>query len=261
MTVELELRDLTLSFGDLVALNKLSFKVRKGEIFALVGPNGAGKTAALNCINGVYRPDSGEIIFDGRNIAGAPLHKMAELGIGRAFQHVELFPHMNVLDNLLVGRHAKMKAGVWSGGCYFGSARAEERRHRERIEEIIDFFELNPYREHAAGNLPYGMQKLVGVARALAMQARVLLLDEPSTGLVREEKENLARFFLRMKHELNLTIIWVEHDMQMVRDLADHMLVMNYGVEIATGTPAKVGRNKKVREAYLGREGAAVFSV
>jgi branched-chain amino acid transport system ATP-binding protein len=259
MTIELEVRDLRLSFGELVALNKLSFKARRGEIFALVGPNGAGKTAALNCINGVYKPDSGEVIFDGRNISGAPLHKMAQLGIGRSFQHVELFPHMNVMDNLLVGRHAKMKAGVVTGGLYFGPARGEERRHREWVEEVIDFFELNPYREHAAGNLPYGVQKLVGVARALAMQARVLLLDEPSTGLVREEKENLARFFLRMKHELKLTIIWVEHDMQMVRDLADQMLVMNYGVEIATGTPAKVGRNKKVHEAYLGREGAVSF--
>jgi len=248
----LALDRILLRFGGLIALDNVSFAVEEGEIFAIVGPNGAGKTAALNCVNGVYRPQSGRILLAGADITHDPLSRMAGLGIGRAFQHVELFAHMSVLDNLLLGRHAKMRTGILDGGLYFGRARREEAEHRARVEEVIDFFELYHWRDQPAGALPYGIQKLVGVARALAMEPRLLLLDEPSTGLVREEKENLARFLLRIKYDLEVTMIWVEHDMQLVGDLADRMLVLNYGTEIASGTPGEIRENPEVIAAYLG---------
>lgn len=254
--VLLEVRNMSLRFGDLIAIDNLDLTIDKGQILALVGPNGAGKTAALNCINGVYRPQSGEILLESKNITTTPLHQIAANGIGRSFQHVELFPHMNVLDNLLLGRHRKMRTGIIDGGLYFGWARREENRHRATVEEVIDFFELSRYRDHAAGTLPYGIQKLVGVARALAMEPKILLLDEPSTGLVREEKENLARFLMRIKYDLGLTILWVEHDMQLVGDLADYMVVLNYGVKIAEGSPSEVRRNEEVIKAYLGSNAA-----
>ncbi|NIR32747.1 MAG: ABC transporter ATP-binding protein [Gammaproteobacteria bacterium] len=254
----LEVRELTLRFGGLTAIDDVTFAVREGEIFAIVGPNGAGKTAALNCINGIYRPTSGTIEFGSRTIDRLPLHRVAQSGIGRAFQHVELFPHMTVLQNLLLGRHTRMCSSIFHGGIYLGRAKTEEIEHRRRAEEIIDFFELYRYRDRPAGSLPYGVQKLVGVARALATEPTLLLLDEPSTGLVREEKENLARFLLRIKHDLGVTMIWVEHDMQFVADLADRMLVLNYGVAIAEGVPDEVRKAPEVIKAYLGKQAQAV---
>ena len=250
----LDIQDVRLRFGGVNALNGVGFKANDGELVAIVGPNGAGKTALLNCINGVYRPTSGHIILDGHDLITVPVDKIALARVGRAFQHAELFPHMTVTENLLVGRHLIMRAGIFSGAFYFGRARREEMEQRNRIEHIIDFFELYRYRDLPAGDLPYGAQKLVGVARALALDPKLLLLDEPSTGLMREEKENFARYLLRIRHELRLTVLWVEHDMQLVTDLADRIVVLNYGEVIADGTADAVRKMPKVIEAYLGAE-------
>jgi branched-chain amino acid transport system ATP-binding protein len=252
--VSVQIREVTLRFGGLIALDGISFSANDGELCAIVGPNGAGKTALLNCINGVYRPTAGSIVVDGKDVTTIPVHKIALARVGRAFQHAELFPHMSVTENLLVGRHLLMRTGIFSGGFYFGRARQEETEQRRIVEEIIDFFELYRYRDVVVANLPYGVQKLVGVARALALQPKLLLLDEPSTGLMREEKENFARFLLRIRHELALTILWVEHDMQMVSDLADRIIVLNSGEVIAQGPPDVVRRNPRVVEAYLGAD-------
>jgi branched-chain amino acid transport system ATP-binding protein len=250
----LDIQDVRLRFGGVTALNGVGFKANDGELVAIVGPNGAGKTALLNCINGVYRPTSGHIMLDGRDLTTVPVDKIALARVGRAFQHAELFPHMTVSENLLVGRHLLMHAGIFSGAFYFGRARREEMEERNTIEHIIDFFELYRYRDMPAGDLPYGVQKLVGVARALALDPKLLLLDEPSTGLMREEKENFARYLLRIRHELHLTVLWVEHDMQLVADLADRIVVLNYGEVIADGVPEVVRKMPKVVEAYLGAE-------
>lgn len=248
----LEIADISLHFGGITAIDKVSLKADPSELLAIVGPNGAGKTAMLNCINGIYRPNAGTISLDGASILGKPLHRMASLGVCRAFQHAELFPHLTVTENLLIGMHGVFRAAAMSVGMFLPGTRREENAQRCRAEEIIDFFELYRYRNEQVGALPYGVQKMVGVARALMSRPKLLLLDEPCTGLIREEREDLARFLLRIRHEFAPTIVWVEHDMQMVSDLADRVLVMNYGAKVAQGDPASIRRDPAVIAAYIG---------
>jgi branched-chain amino acid transport system ATP-binding protein len=249
---ELELTHLRLSFGGLTVLDDVSLRVEAGELLCLIGPNGAGKTSALNCISGVYRP-RGEIRFRGTDILGRAPHDIAALGIARTFQHGELFPHMSVLDNLLTGRHARIRANPFAEMLFLPSVRREEVRHREAVERIIAAVELERHRHAPVAGLPFGIQKIVGLARALALEPTVMLLDEPSAGLNRDEREDLARFILRIKHEHNVTMIWIEHDMQMVADLADRIHVLDYGRTIADGPPDAVLKDARVRAAYLGR--------
>jgi branched-chain amino acid transport system ATP-binding protein len=249
---ELRVESISLAFGGLQVLHGVSFAPRPGELFALVGPNGAGKTSVLNCICGLYRPARGAIRLDGKLISGERPHRIARLGIARTFQHGELFPDMTVVENLLVARHGRFRSTLLGEALFLPGVRAEEAQHRRRIEEVLEFVELERYRHTPVGSLPFGMQKVVGFARALALEPEVLLLDEPSAGLNREEREDLARFILRIRHELGKTMIWVEHDMQMVADLADHVYVLNYGTPLAEGPPETVLRNPLVVEAYLG---------
>lgn len=249
----LRIEGLTLAFGGLNVLRDVSLIAKEGELFALIGPNGAGKTSVLNCVSGIYRPNSGHVWLDGREITALPPHVVAEAGVARTFQHGELLLHMSVLDNLLLGRHSKLSRNPLREGLFWGRIRRQEIEQRRMVEEILDFVELERYRKHPAGSLPFGLQKLVGFGRALAMEPKLLLLDEPSAGLNREEKENLARFILRIKHELRITMIWVEHDMQMVADLADRIHVLNYGETMSEGTPQEVLSDPGVIEAYLGR--------
>ena len=249
---ELALDRLTLRFGGLTVLDGVSLAVEAGELFAVIGPNGAGKTSVLNCISGIYR-GSGAIRFRQRDIAGLAPHAIARLGLARTFQHGELFPHMSVLDNLLTGRHARIATSPLAEMLFLPSVRREEVRHREAIERIIATVELERHRHAAVAGLPFGLQKIVGLARALALEPTLMLLDEPSAGLNRDEREDLARFILRIKHELGVTMIWIEHDMQMVADLADRIHVLDYGRTIADGAPDAVLRDARVRAAYLGR--------
>jgi branched-chain amino acid transport system ATP-binding protein len=249
---ELELRELQLAFGGLKVLEGISFALDAGELLALIGPNGAGKTSVLNCICGIYRPCRGEVRFRGERISGAAPHSIAARGIARTFQHGELLPQLSVLDNLLVGRHTRLAASFVAQALFLPAARAAERKEREAAERILRFVELERYRHQPVGTLGFGTQKIVGVARALALEPKLLLLDEPSAGLNREEREDLARHILRIKHELGVAMVWVEHDMQMVADLADRLYVLNYGVPLAHGAPQAVLKDARVIDAYLG---------
>jgi branched-chain amino acid transport system ATP-binding protein len=249
---DLDVEDLTLRFGGLVVLDRVSLKVEPGTLFALIGPNGAGKTSVLNCISGIYR-GHGRIGFRGDDIAGRAPHEIARLGLARTFQHGELFAHMSVLDNLLAGRHARIRTNPLSEMLFLPNVRRHEVEHRAAVERIIEFVELERYRHAPVAGLPFGMQKIVGFARALALEPALLMLDEPSAGLNRDEREDLARFILRIKHELGVTMIWIEHDMQMVADLADRIHVLNYGRSLAEGPPDSVLKNPLVVAAYLGR--------
>ena len=253
----LSLADVSLAFGGLKVLESVSLAARAGELLALIGPNGAGKTSVLNCICGIYRPTAGRIAFDGTDITRARPHRIARLGIARTFQHGELFPHMTVIENLLVARHAQLRTGLLAEGLFLPRVRAEEAAHRRVVEEVLEFVELERHRHERVDALPFGIQKIVGFARALAMQPKVLLLDEPSAGLNRDEREDLARHILRIKHEVGVSMIWVEHDMQMVADLADRIYVLDYGVQLAEGDPESVLRDPRVVAAYLGTRATA----
>ena len=253
---ELAIEGLSLRFGGLTVLDNVSFAVEPGELMALIGPNGAGKTSVLNCISGIYR-GSGAIRFRGADIAGRAPHEIARLGVARTFQHGEMFAQMSVLENLLTGRHARIDTNPLAEMLFLPSVRRAEVAHRAAIERIIDLVELERFRHAPVGGLPFGVQKIVGFARALALEPTVMLLDEPSAGLNREEREDLARFILRIKHELKMTIVWIEHDMQMIADLADRIHVLDYGRTIADGIPDVVLSDPDVLVAYLGIETSA----
>jgi branched-chain amino acid transport system ATP-binding protein len=249
---ELAVERLTLRFGGLSVLEDVSFATRPGELFALVGPNGAGKTSVLNCISGIYR-GAGKIAFAGEDIAGRAPHEIARRGLARTFQHGELFAQMTVLENLMTGRHPRIRTNAFAEMLFLPGVRREELKHRAAVERIIEFVELERYRHAPVAALPFGIQKIVGFARALALEPRLLMLDEPSAGLNRDEREDLARFILRIKHELGITMIWIEHDMQMVADLADRIHVLDYGRTLAEGAPGDVLKDARVVAAYLGR--------
>jgi branched-chain amino acid transport system ATP-binding protein len=253
MAEVLRLEGVALAFGGLIVLRGVSFELAPGELLALIGPNGAGKTSVLNCVSGIYRPSGGRIFFGAREITGLRPSAVARTGIARTFQHGELFGHLSVLENVMVGRHRLMRTGLLAEGIFARGVRAAEIEHRAAVEEILDAVELQRHRHRPVAALPFGTQKIVGFARALAMAPRLLLLDEPSAGLNREEKEDLARFILRIKHELGIAMLWVEHDMQMVADLADRIHVLNYGEFVTEGPPEKVLNDPQVAEIYLGR--------
>jgi branched-chain amino acid transport system ATP-binding protein len=254
-TYQLRVEDLHLSFGGLKALSGVSTGVGKGEIFSIIGPNGAGKTCLLNCINRFYHPEKGRVIFEGRDISSLKPHKIAGLGIARTFQNVELFAHMSVLDNIKLGAHVHLTSGSFSGGLYYGKSRNEEMRLRKHIEEkIIDLLEIEHIRKHIVHTLPYGLQKRVELARALAMKPTVLLLDEPATGMNLEETEDIARFILDINEEWGVTVILIEHDMGVVMDISDRVCVLDFGIKIAEGKPEDIRHNEQVIKAYLGEE-------
>lgn len=257
----LRLDKITLKFGGLTVLDQVSLAVVPGELLALIGPNGAGKTSILNCISGIYRITSGQIQFGSRNITGRKPHEVARLGIARTFQHAELFPGMTVLENILVGRHAAVRTGALPEGLFLSGVRREEVRNREVVEEILEFVELERYRHKDVGSLPFGIQKIVGFARALAYEPKILLLDEPCAGLNREDREDLARYIMRIQHEKELAMVWVEHDMQMVADLADRIYVLDHGQVLAQGDPHKVLNDPRVIEAYIGHTAPSQASI
>src|SRR6516165_12523995 len=252
---ELAVENLRLRIGGLTVLDDISFAVEASELFALIGPNGAGKTSALNCISGIYR-GSGVIQLRGANIGGRAPHEIARLGLARTFQHGELFAQMSVLDNLLAGRHARIHTNPLAEMLFLPSVRQSEIVHRQAVERIIDLVELERYRHASVAGLPFGIQKLVGFARALALEPTILMLDEPSAGLNRDEREDLARFILRIKHELGITMIWIEHDLEMVADLADRIHVLDYGRTLAEGAPGDVLKHPRVVAAYIGTAAA-----
>jgi branched-chain amino acid transport system ATP-binding protein len=227
-------------------------------LLAIIGPNGAGKTSIFNCLNGVYRPQSGRMSFLGHDLGRLPPHEIARLGVARVFQSIELFPQMTVADNLMLGRHHLMRAGLIAGALWLGPAAREEVRHRRRVEEVIDFLEMQAIRDHRVAGLPYGLQKRVQLGRALAMEPKLLLLDEPVAGMNLEETEDIARFILDVQEELGVTQIIVDHDMAVVLDIAERVVVLDFGRKIAEGTPEQIRTHPDVARAYLGEPLAAV---
>ncbi|MBC8460444.1 MAG: ABC transporter ATP-binding protein [Deltaproteobacteria bacterium] len=248
---------LSISFGGLVAVDRVSFQVESGSIFSIIGPNGAGKTTIFNCISGLYKPDSGKILFNGEDMTGLKPHRVAQKGIARTFQNIELFSRMTTMENLMLGRHIHMKTGVWSGATFFrrgSKAAQEEIEHRARVEKIIDLLDLQSARNQFVGSLPYGTQKLIELGRALALEPKLLLLDEPSAGMNSEEKQDLIFWVKDIQDELGVTILLIEHDMKMVMDISDRILAINFGRPIIEGNPEDVQKHPEVLKAYLGED-------
>ena len=250
---QLSVEEISLSFGGIMALNDISFKAREGEILAIIGPNGAGKTSLLNCLNNFYHPNRGKILFNGRDLTKLPPHQIAKLGVARTFQHTALYTGLSALDNLMAARHIHMRAGLLDSILYYGRARREDIVHRQAVEEIIDFLEMEHIRKTVVGALPHGLRKRVDLGRALAMEPRLLLLDEPMTGMNLEEKEDMARFILDVHDRRGATILLIEHDMGLVMDIADRVIVLDFGTKIAEGIPQEIQRNEAVINAYLGK--------
>jgi len=265
---KIRIENLSLSFGGVKALSEVSFDINDGEILAIIGPNGAGKTCILNCINGFYKPQQGEVYFEGQRLTRIRPDKAARLGLARTFQNIELFTGLSTLDNIMAARHVLMKQNFLSSAFYFGSAQREEIRHRKTVEDIIDFLEIASIRKQVVGTLPYGLRKRVELGRALALEPKVLLLDEPMAGMNLEEKEDIARFIIDIFEGQGDTypetpvlrdgvscIVLVEHDMGVVMDLADRIVVLDFGRKIAEGTPEEIRGNPSVISAYLGQPG------
>ena len=250
--VILEVKNISLSFGGVKALTDISFDVREHEVRAIIGPNGAGKSSMLNCINGVYQPQQGSISLRGQTFQHMNSRQVAEMGVARTFQNLALFKGMSVLDNIMTGRHFKMKANLFQQAIRWGAAEREETTQRLFVERIIDFLEIQPYRKTPVGKMPYGLQKRVDLGRALAMEPQVLLLDEPMAGMNIEEKQDMSRFILDVNDEFGTTVVLIEHDMGVVMDISDRVVVLDYGKKIGDGTPSEVRANPDVISAYLG---------
>ncbi|HSM01219.1 MAG TPA: ABC transporter ATP-binding protein [Acidimicrobiia bacterium] len=252
----LEIQDVHLSFAGVKAIDGVSLTVHNGELFSIIGPNGAGKTSIFNCISGIYRPQEGSIRFLGHDLLVMKPHRIADLGVARTFQNIELFPQMTVLDNLMLGRHQHVEYGTFSAAIRFGRAAREEARNREVVEGIIEFLDIHQHRKSYVAMLPYGIQKRIELGRALAMEPKLLLLDEPAAGMNLEETEDMARYITDIRRELGIGIILVDHEMRMVMDLADTVLAIDFGKPIAVGTPSEIQSNQDVIRAYLGQEHA-----
>ena len=250
--VILDVQNISLRFGGVKALTDISFNVREHEIRAIIGPNGAGKSSMLNCINGVYQPQEGSITFRGKTFSHMNSRQVAEMGVARTFQNLALFKGMSVIDNIMTGRNLRMKSNILLQALRIGPAQREEEAHREFVEHIIDFLEIQAFRKTPVGQLPYGLQKRVDLGRALAMEPKVLLLDEPMAGMNLEEKQDMSRFILDVNDEFGTTIVLIEHDMGVVMDISDRVVVLDYGKKIGDGTPDEVRSNEEVISAYLG---------
>jgi branched-chain amino acid transport system ATP-binding protein len=250
--VIVDVRNISLRFGGVKALSDITFDVREHEIRAIIGPNGAGKSSMLNCINGVYQPQEGAISLRGKTFSKMNPHQVAEMGVARTFQNLALFKGMSVLDNIMTGRNLKMKTNLFQQALRWGAAEREETAHRRVVENIIDFLEIQAYRKTPVGKMPYGLQKRVDLGRALAMEPQVLLLDEPMAGMNVEEKQDMSRFILDVNDEFGTTIVLIEHDMGVVMDISDRVVVLDYGRKIGDGSPDEVRANPDVISAYLG---------
>jgi len=249
----LKVEDISLSFGSNKAIDDVSFQINEGEIFAIIGPNGAGKTSMLNCISGFYRPQVGQVHFAGRDLTKTPPVEIAGLGLARTFQNIALYTGLSALDNLMAARHIHMNQNMLASALYWGKAQREEIEHRQVVEEIIDFLEIQTIRKAIVGALPYGMRKRIELGRALALEPNLLLLDEPMAGMNIEEKEDMARFVLDVHQRQGVTIVLIEHDMSLVMDISDRVMVLDFGRKIAEGTPAEIQSSQAVIDAYLGQ--------